>query len=106
MAAKFSFHRWDDSAKNQIDLSDDGDDSYLSDERNDSLRAVLVHVWQVDLITEQHQPLAQLDGSEDHPVGSAAVLAVMIEGFQQQLWRGGAGKVQTNNLGRRNWKKM
>lgn len=78
------------TAKPKTNLSNnDDDDSYLSDERNDSLRAVLVHVWQVDLVTEQHQPLAQLDGSKDHPVGSATVLAVMVKGFQQQLWGGG-----------------
>lgn len=75
--------------------------SYLSDERDDSLCAVLVHIWQVDLVTEQHQPLAELYRGEDHAVGSTAVLAVMIKGFQQQLWGGGTGEVQTNNLARR-----
>lgn len=72
--------------------------SYLSDERDDSLCAILVHIRQIDLITEQHQPLAQLDRSEDHTVWSTAVLAVMIKGFQQQLWGGGTGEVQTHNL--------
>lgn len=74
------------------------DESYLSDERDDSLGAVLVHVWKIDLITEQHQPLAQLDRGEDHTVGGTAVLAVMIEGLQQQLWGGGTGEVQTHHL--------
>lgn len=32
----------------------------LAQERDDSLRAVLVHVRQVDLVTKQHKPLAQL----------------------------------------------
>lgn len=72
--------------------------SYLPDERDDSLCAVLVHVWQIDLITEQHQPLAQLDGGEDDAVGGTAVLTVMIEGLQEQLWSGGTGEVQTDNL--------
>lgn len=72
--------------------------SYLSDERDDSLCAILVHIWQIDLITEQHQPLAQLDRSEDHAVRGTAVLAVMIKGFQQQFRGGGAGEVQTHNL--------
>lgn len=89
----------DKRAKKKKKFSDE-DDSYLSDEGNDSLRAVLVHVGQVDLVAEQHQPLAELYGGEDHPVGCAAVLAVMIECFQQQLWRGGTGEVQTDNLGK------
>lgn len=72
--------------------------SYLSNERDDSLCAVLVHIWQIDLITEQHQPLAQLDGSKDHAIGGSSVLTVMIKGFQQQLWGGGTGEVQTHNL--------
>lgn len=71
---------------------------YLSDERNDSLCAVLVHVRQIDLITEQHQPLAQLDRGEDHTIGGTAVLAVMIKGFQQQLWGGRTGEVQADDL--------
>lgn len=74
------------------------DRSYLSDEGDDSLCAVLVHVWEIDLVTEQHQPLAELDGGEDHAVGGAAVLAVVVKGLQQQLWGGGAGEVQTHNL--------
>lgn len=72
--------------------------SYLSEEGDDSLCAILVHVRQIDLITEQHQPLAKLDRGEDHTVGGTAVLAVMIEGLQQQLWGGGTGEVQTHNL--------
>lgn len=32
----------------------------LTQERDDSLRPVLVHVRQVDLVAEQHQPFAQL----------------------------------------------
>lgn len=72
---------------------------YLSDEGDDPLRAVLVHVGQVDLVAEEHQPLAQLHGCQHHAVGRAAVLAVMIEGLQQQLGRGGAGEVQTHDLG-------
>lgn len=72
--------------------------SYLSDEGDDSLCAILVHVWQIDLITEEHQPLAQLHRGEDHTVGGSAVLAVMIKGLQQQLRGGGTGEVQTHNL--------
>ncbi len=72
--------------------------SYLSDERDDSLCAVLVHVRQIDLITEQNQPLAQLHRGEDNTVGGTAVLTVVIKGLQQQLWGGGTGEVQTHNL--------
>lgn len=71
---------------------------HLSDEGDDSLRAVFVHVGQIDLVTEQHQPLAQLDGGEDHAVRSPAVLAVVVESLQQQFGGGGTGEVQTNNL--------
>lgn len=35
---------------------------------------------------------------EDHPIGSLPILAVVVQGLQQQLWGGGAAKVQTNNL--------
>lgn len=55
---------------------------YLSDERDYSLCAIFVHIWQIDLIAEQDQPLAQLHWSKDHTVGCTAVLAVMIKGFQ------------------------
>lgn len=71
---------------------------YLSDERDDSLCAILVHVRQIDLITEQYQPLAELHWSKDHTVGRTAVFAVMIKCFQQQFWGGGTGEVQTNDL--------
>lgn len=72
--------------------------AYLSQEGDDSLGAVLVHVRQVDLVAEQHQPLAQLDGGQHHPVGGPAVLAVVVEGLQQEFRGGGAGEVQTDNL--------
>lgn len=76
--------------------------SYLSEERDDSLCAVLVHVWQIDLITEQHQPLAQLDWCEDHAIRGATVLTVVVKGLQQEFWGGGTGEVQTNNLAESN----
>lgn len=59
-----------------------GKTSHLSEERDDSLCAVFVHVWQIDLITEQHQPLAQLDGGEDHTVGGTTVLTVVVKGLE------------------------
>lgn len=72
--------------------------SYLSEERDHPLCAVLVHVWQIDLITKQHQPLAQLDRGEHNTIGGAAVLAVVVESLEEQFWSGSAGEVQTNNL--------
>ena len=47
---------------------------YLSEEGDDPRCAISIHVGQIDLVTEQHQPLAQLDGGEDHNVGGTAVL--------------------------------
>lgn len=75
-----------------------GDLLHLSDERDDSLCAILVHVWQIDLITEQHQPLAKLNRSKDYAIGRTAVLAIMIKCFQQQFGSGSTGEVQPNNL--------
>lgn len=72
--------------------------SYLSEERDHPLCAILVHVWKIDLITEQHQPLAQLDRGKHNTVGGAAVLAVVIKSLEQQFWSGGAGEVQSDNL--------
>lgn len=72
--------------------------AHLPDEGDDPLRPVFIHVWQVDLVTEQHQPLAQLHGGQHHPVRRAPVLAVVVEGLQQQLWGGGAGEVKAHNL--------
>lgn len=71
---------------------------YLSKERDDSLCAILVHVWQIDFITEQHQPLAKLDGSEYDTIRCTTVLTVVVKGLQQQFWGCGTGEVQTNNL--------
>lgn len=77
---------------------------HLSDERDDSLCAIFVHVWQIDLITEQHQPLAKLNWSKDNAIGCTAVFAIMIKCFQQQFRSGSTGEVQTNNL--KEWEKM
>lgn len=54
---------------------------HLSEEGDDPLGTILVHVGQVDLITEEHEPLAQLHGGQDHTVGRATVLAVVIKGL-------------------------
>lgn len=62
----------------------------LSDEGYDPLRPVLVHVWQVDLVAEQHQPLPELHRGQDDAVRGAPVLAVVVEGLQQELRGRGA----------------
>ena len=58
----------------------------LPQEGDDALRAVLVRVRQVDLVAEQHHPLAELDGCHDRPVGRPAILAVVVKGLQQEFW--------------------
>lgn len=72
--------------------------SDLSDEGDDPLRAVFVHVRQVNFVTEEHKPFAELHRSQNHAVRSPAVLAVMIERLQKKLWGCGTGEVQTHNL--------
>lgn len=72
--------------------------SYLSNEGDDSLCAILVHVWQVDLITEKHQPLPQLHRCQHHTIRCTTVFTVVIKCLQQQLRCGGTGEVQTYNL--------
>lgn len=67
-------------------------------ERGIQSLTILVHAGEVDLVTEDHDPLAELDGGEHDPVGGAAVLTVVVKGLQHQLWGRGAGEVQTNNL--------
>ena len=59
---------------------------------------ILVQVREIDLITKQDNPLAQLYGGHDHSIGGAAILTVVVKGLQEQLWRGSTGEVKTNNL--------
>lgn len=70
----------------------------LSDEGYDPLCPVFIHIWQVDFITEQNQPLPKLHRSQDDPIGRAPVLAVVVERLQQELWSGGAGEVKAHDL--------
>ena len=59
---------------------------------------ILVHVGQVDLVTEENEPLVELYGRQHNAVGCAAELAVMVKRLHQQLWCGGTGEVQAYHL--------
>ena len=67
---------------------------HLAEEGDDALRAVAIHLGEVDLVAEHDEPLAELDGGEDEAVGSASVLAVVVEGLHEQLRSGGGGEVE------------
>lgn len=76
----------------------------LSDEGYDPLGPIFIHIWQVDFITEQHQPLSKLNRSQNNPVRRAPVLAVVIKSLQKQLWRSSTGEVETHHLWREDTK--
>ena len=59
---------------------------------------ILVQVWEVDFITEEDNPLAQLNGGHDHSIGGPMILTVVVKCFQEKLWRGSTGEVKSNNL--------
>ena len=59
---------------------------------------ILVQVWEVDFITEEDDPLAQLYGGHDHSIGGATILTVVVKRLQEKLWRGSTGEVKSNNL--------
>ena len=52
---------------------------------------IFVQVWEVDFITEEDNPLAQLNGGP-------MILTVVVKCFQGKLWRGSTGEVKSNNL--------
>ena len=59
---------------------------------------ILVQVREVDFITEEDDPLAQLYGGHDHSIGGATILTVVVKCLQEKLWRGSTGEVKSNNL--------
>ena len=59
---------------------------------------ILVQVWEVDFITEEDDPLAQLYGGHDHSIWGATILTVVVKRLQEKLWRGSTGEVKSNNL--------
>lgn len=71
---------------------------HLTQETDDSLCSILVHIRQVDFITEHHQPFPKLDWGQDDAIGGLPVLAVMVEGLENQLWCCGAGEVEADHF--------
>lgn len=71
---------------------------HLTQEADDSLGAILVHVRQIDFITEHHQPFPKLNWGQDDAIGGLPVLAVMVEGLEDQLWCRGTGEVEADHL--------
>ena len=59
---------------------------------------IFVIVREVDLITEQNHPLAQLHGSHHNAIGCATVLTIVVKGLQQQLWSCCTREVEANHL--------
>jgi hypothetical protein len=58
---------------------------HLAQEGDNSLCAIAIHIRQVDLITEEHQPFVEHNRRQNNTVRSLAVLAVMIKGLEHQL---------------------
>ena len=71
---------------------------HLPEERDHPLGAVVVHVRQVDLVAEHDQPDAKLHWREDHSIWCLSILAIVVEGLQQELGGGGRAEVESNNL--------
>ena len=69
-----------------------------SKRRNKCIRTEFILVREIDFVAKEHEPLLNLQWSEDDSVGRLAVFAVVVEGFHQEFRRTGAGKVQSNNL--------
>ena len=62
------------------------------------LLTIVVHVWQIDLITEQHHPLVELCRSQDNAVRSTSVFTVVVKCLEKKLWRCCTGEIQAYNL--------
>lgn len=43
-------------------------------------------------------PFAELDGCHDNTIGSASILTVMVECFEEQFRSSGTGEVETHHL--------
>ena len=54
----------------------------LSQEWDDTLSAILVIIREIDLVTEEHHPLAKLDRWHHHAVGSSSVLTIVVKSLQ------------------------
>jgi hypothetical protein len=53
---------------------------------------------EVDFVAEDNQPPSDLHCGKNNTIWSLAVLAILLEGLQDELWRGSAGEVKTNNI--------
>ena len=71
---------------------------HLPEERDHPLGAVVVHVRQVDLVAEHDQPDAKLHWREDHSIWCLSILAIVVEGLEQELRGGCRAKVESNDL--------
>ena len=73
-------------------------DYWITSNLSQAILTILVQVGEVDLITEQYHPLAQLYWGHDHSIGGPAILTVVVEGLEEKLRGGSTGEVKTNNL--------
>ena len=71
---------------------------HLPEERDHPLGAVVIHVRQVDLVAEHDQPDAKLHWREDHSIWCLSILAIVVEGLEQELRGGCRAKVESNDL--------
>jgi hypothetical protein len=70
----------------------------LPEEGDDSHRRILVSIRQIDLIAEDHQPLAGLLRSQHDAAHSLVVLAVMLELLHDEARVGRRGEVYEDHL--------
>jgi hypothetical protein len=70
----------------------------LSKERDDSLSAVGVRGREVDFVAEKDEPAADLCGRKDDAVRRLAVLAVLLERLEDELWSRRGRKVEADDV--------
>lgn len=72
--------------------------SNLSQESNNNLSTVLVLIWKIYLITKHDKPLVELLRSEDDALRSLLVVAVLVEGFQDEVRPRRRGEVDEDHF--------
>jgi hypothetical protein len=70
----------------------------LAKERDDFLGTVVVRRGEVDLVAEQHEPSTDLNWREDDSVRRLAVLAVLLESFQDEFGSSRAREVESDDV--------
>ena len=70
----------------------------LTNEGDDSLGSVLVDRGKVDLVAEEDEPPTDLDWGEDDAVGSLPVLAVLLEGLEDEFRSRRRREVESDDL--------